>query len=192
MNKKEHKQNLLDQLYEPYKKCLKCPLGSAGRSRVVFGKGNPDARLMIIGEAPGKKEDEQGIPFVGKSGAFLTKILLDLGIARENVFITNIVKCRPPNNRKPLPIEIKTCTDLLLFNQIKIIQPQAICTLGSTAIEGLLKAKIKISAVHGTLFYFDSIATIPTYHPAYIARNPKMSAVFIEDIKKALTLSQEK
>jgi DNA polymerase len=147
---------------------------------------------MIIGEAPGRKEDELGIPFVGKSGALLTKILFELGIARENVFITNIVKCRPPNNRKPFPIEIKTCTELLLFNQIKIIQPQAICTLGSTAIEGLLKTKLKISAIHGTLFYFDSIATIPTYHPAYIARNPKMVPFFIKDIEKALTLSQKK
>lgn len=192
MNKKQYKQNLLDQLYAPYKKCLECPLGSMGRNRIVFGEGNPDARLMIIGEAPGKKEDLQGMPFVGKAGTLLTKILTNIGIDRKDIFITNVVKCRPPNNRKPLPLEINTCTDLLLINQIKIIQPQSICTLGTTATEGLLKTKVKISQIHGTPFYFDSIITIPTYHPAYIARNPKMSELLAQDIKKALDFAQNK
>src|SRR5258708_26049278 len=131
MTQKESKQLLLNRLYEPYKKCLMCPLATPTRKSVVFGEGNPDADYMIIGEAPGKDEEEQGIPFVGKSGRFLTKILTQLGINRQDIFITNSVKCRPPNNRKPTTLESKTCKDILLTNQINIIQPKAICTLGS-------------------------------------------------------------
>ena len=189
MNQKEHKQHLLDQLYEPYKKCLMCPLGTLGRKSVVFGSGNPDAKFMIIGEAPGKDEDEQGIPFVGRSGRFLTKILTNLGIKREDIFITNSVKCRPPNNRKPTLLESKTCKDLLLDHQIKIIQPGAICTLGSAATESLLKKPVKMNEIHGKFLYCNSIVVFPTYHPAYIMRNPKKIDSFIEDLKKFFSFS---
>src|SRR5437870_4631307 len=123
MNPKTYKQELLDKLYAPYKKCMECPLGNLGRTHVVFGEGNPDADLMFIGEGPGKEEDEQGRPFVGRSGKLLNHIFEIIGIHRKNVFITNIVKCRPPNNRKPLPIESNTCKSILLLNQIKIIRP---------------------------------------------------------------------
>jgi uracil-DNA glycosylase family 4 len=188
MNQRETKALLLQKLYEPYKKCLACPLGTLGRQTVVFGEGNPDAQFMIIGEAPGKDEDEQGIPFVGRSGKFLTKILTSLGINRKDIFITNSVKCRPPQNRKPTPLETKTCKNILLINQIKIIQPKVICTLGSAAIEALLESPVKISEIHGTQLLFDSIPIIPTYHPAYIMRTPKKLPFFINDIQMAYSL----
>lgn len=184
MDQKERKQLLLDKLYEPYRKCLECPLGMLGRTTVVFGAGNPDALFMIIGEAPGKNEDEQGLPFVGRSGQFLTKILTSLGVNRKDIFITNSVKCRPPNNRKPTPLETKTCKDLLLINQIKIIQPQAICTLGSAATESLLEKPVKMSTIHGNTFHFEAIPLFPTYHPAYVMRNRKKLAEFVDDLKK--------
>jgi len=192
MNKKESKKSLLEKLYEPYIKCLSCPLGFLGRKQVVFGAGNPDAEFMIIGEAPGKDEDEKGIPFVGRSGKFLTNILSSLGIKRENIFITNSVKCRPPENRKPKPIEVDTCKNILLFNQIDIIKPKVICTLGSSSLEALLEKSIKISEIHGSLLFFNSSTVIPTYHPAYVMRNKKMLPFFIEDIQRAYSLCNKK
>lgn len=186
MNPKTYKQLLLNQLYEPYKKCIACPLGTLGRTNIVFGEGNPDAKLMFIGEGPGREEDAQGRPFVGRSGKLLNHTLETLGINRQEIFITNIVKCRPPGNRKPTPIESKTCKTLLLLNQIKIIRPQAICTLGSAAIQGLLEKEVKITKMRGTKMIVDSITVIPTYHPAYILRNPKEYQLFENDIEKVL------
>jgi DNA polymerase len=188
MNQKETKQLLLEKLYEPYKKCMSCPLGKLGRQTIVFGEGNPDAQFIIIGEAPGQKEDEQGRPFVGRSGKLLTNILTSLGINREEIFITNIVKCRPPQNRKPTALESKTCKDILLINQINIIKPKVICTLGSSAIEALLEKPIKMSEVHGKQLVFGTSIIIPTYHPAYILRNQKMTADFKHDIQVAYSL----
>jgi len=185
MNAKMYKQSLLNDLYKPYQQCTACPLGSLGRTHVVFGEGNPDAELMFIGEGPGKTENEQGKPFVGKSGQLLNRILELAEIKRSNIFITNIVKCRPPNNRKPLPLEINTCKKILLFNQIKIIQPKIICTLGSAAIQGLLEKNVKITKLRGTLLQIDSINIIPTFHPAYVLRNPKELPTLLNDIKKA-------
>lgn len=192
VTQKESKKLLLEKLYEPYKKCFLCPLATPTRKFVVFGDGNPDAKFMIIGEAPGKDENEQGIPFVGKSGRFLTKILTQLNINREDIFITNSVKCRPPNNRKPTAIESKTCKDILLINQINIIQPKAICTLGSAATESLLAKSIKMNAIHGTTLFYDKIILFPTYHPAYIMRNPKKRDQFINDLQKFFSLFDSK
>ncbi len=191
MNQKDQKTVLLQQLYEPYIKCLSCPLGKLGRKTVVFGQGNPNAQLMIIGEAPGKDEDEQGIPFIGRSGKFLTKILTSLDINREKIFITNSVKCRPPQNRKPTPQETKTCKDLLLINQISIIKPKVICTLGSAAIEALLEKPVKMHEIHGTQLLFGSIIVIPTYHPAYILRNPKKTDLLTKDIYTAYSICKQ-
>ncbi len=185
MNAKMYKQNLLNELYKPYQQCTACPLGSLGRTNVVFGEGNPDAELMFIGEAPGREEDKQGRPFVGRSGQLLNRILELAGIKRPDVFITNIVKCRPPNNRKPLPLEINICKKILLFHQIKIIRPKTICTLGSSAIQGLLEKNVKITKLRGTLLQLDEINVIPTYHPAYVLRNPKELETLLNDIKKA-------
>jgi uracil-DNA glycosylase family 4 len=191
MNQKESKSLLLQKLYEPYKKCLSCPLGILGRQNVIFGDGNPDAKLMIIGEAPGKDEDVQGVPFIGRSGKFLTKILTSLGIDRKELFITNSVKCRPPQNRKPTTLESKTCKDILLINQIKIINPKVICTLGSAAIEALLERPVKMHEIHGTQLFFDSIIIIPTYHPAYVLRNPKKVDLFIKDLQTAYSICKQ-
>lgn len=182
MDERKYKQALLEKLYAPYAKCTACPLGSLGRINVVFGQGNPNARLMIIGEAPGKDEDIQGEPFVGRSGRLLTKALEAADIKREDIFITNIVKCRPPENRLPLPIESKTCKNLLLFNQIKIIRPAIICTLGSCALQELMNQEFKITKVRGTIQQKDDITVMPTYHPAYILRNPKELPTFLADI----------
>jgi uracil-DNA glycosylase family 4 len=189
MEPKQFKQQLLDQLYAPYKKCMECPLGNLGRKNVVFGEGNPDASLMFIGEAPGQDEDEQGRPFVGRSGKLLTQTLSSLSIARSDVFITNIVKCRPPNNRKPLPEEMSACKKLLLIHQIKIIRPRVICTLGAAAVEGLFEQLVKITQIRGTIMSYEGTHLIPTYHPAYILRNPSAFDTFKKDIQKAYFLS---
>lgn len=184
MTARLYKQELLNKLYEPYKQCVQCPLGTMGRKTVVFGQGNPDATVLFIGEGPGQEEDNQGSPFVGRSGKLLNKILEALNTSREEVFITNIVKCRPPNNRKPTPFESQTCKGLLLINQIKIIRPAIICTLGSAAIQGLLSNyDLKISAIRGKLLSYEGIPVLPTYHPAYILRNPKELETLYADIE---------
>lgn len=190
METKITKQKLLDHLYAPYKKCMECPLGSLGRTNVVFGSGNPDAQLLFIGEAPGRDEDLEGKPFVGRSGRLLTKTLEAYGIARSDVYITNIVKCRPPKNRKPLPLEAKTCKNLFLFNQIKIIKPRVICTLGSFALQELLDQTVQITKIRGIPIQHGTSTIIPTYHPAYILRNPAELKSFVLDIEKVAELIQ--
>jgi len=186
MNTKRYKQQLLDKLYEPYQKCLECPLGFQGRINVVFGEGDPDADFMFIGEAPGKDEDIQGKPFVGRSGKLLNKVLELIGMQRSDVFISNIVKCRPPGNRKPTPEESHICKNLLLKKQVKIICPKIICTLGSAAIQGLLEDyTLKITKTRGTFINWDNFTVLPTYHPAYILRNPKKLKTLVDDIKTA-------
>ncbi len=191
MDTKTYKEQLLAALYKPYIACMACPLATLGRTQVVFGQGNPDARLLLIGEAPGQDEDRLGLPFVGRSGQLLTRVLEALGISRnDDVYITNIVKCRPPNNRKPLPIESNTCKNLLLINQIKIIRPKVICTLGASSLEGLLGQEVKITKMRGLLYSTQDIPLIPTYHPAYILRNPAELKTMISDIEKAWNLAQ--
>lgn len=189
MNNIQKKQKLLDELYAPYKKCTQCPLGFLGRTTVVFGDGNPDAKLVLIGEGPGEQEDRQGKPFVGKSGALLTKILDTIGVSRTDIFITNIVKCRPPHNRTPVPLEMKTCKSILLEKQLTIIQPHVVCTLGSAALQGLLEHPIQITKERGIMREILGIRTIPTYHPAYILRNPTKLHTLVDDLHAAYTLS---
>ncbi len=188
MNQQIQKQALLDALYSPYKNCVMCPLGSLGRTNIVFGEGNPDAQLLLIGEGPGKNEDALARPFIGRSGQLLTKALNALEIHRDDIYITNIVKCRPPNNRAPLTNEVATCTSLLLEKQIKIIQPRAICTLGSSATNTLLKTMTPITKIRGTIQTYQSTPLIPTYHPAYILRNPKELVKLTQDLEKALKI----
>jgi uracil-DNA glycosylase len=185
---KKYKQILLDQLYLPYKQCTSCPLSQLGRKNIVFGEGNPDAKLILIGEAPGRDEDQQNRPFVGKSGQLLNHILDALNICREEIYITNIVKCRPPNNRTPHPIESKTCKNILLYHQINIIKPKIMCTLGAAAIQGLLEQEVKITRIRGNPITWHQYVVIPTYHPAYILRNPRELSHLAEDLESAAKL----
>lgn len=173
---------VLNALYEPYLNCQSCPLAKLGRTHIVFGEGNPDADLMIIGEGPGREEDLQGRPFVGRSGQLLNHILEATNIKREDVFITNIVKCRPPNNRQPLPNESNVCKKLFLLNQIKIVKPTVLCTLGASALSGLLETEVKITKIRGHQLSFNNTILVPTYHPAYILRNPKELVRFADDL----------
>lgn len=189
MDARTYKQQLLEELYEPYKKCMQCPLATQGRTQIVFGEGDPNAKLMFIGEGPGADEDAQGRPFVGRSGKLLTKTLEKIGITRESVFITNIVKCRPPNNRKPMPIESKTCKSILLAQQIKIIRPRVICTLGASSLEGLLEKPVFITKIRGSEITYESSIIIPAYHPAYVLRNPAAFNEFYSDIEMAYKTS---
>lgn len=185
MTKKDIKQQLLDELYSYYKNCIRCPLGSLGRTQVVFGRGNADAKILLVGEAPGRDEDTQGLPFVGRSGKLLMRILAELEIDMSEIYITNVVKCRPPANRTPLPEESLACTNLLLKKQIKVIAPLLICTLGSCATNLLLNNVSAISGIRGKLQEYDGIPLMPTYHPAYILRNPSKLSPLVDDLEKA-------
>ena len=187
----QQKQAQLELLYAPYIKCTMCPLGTLGRTNVVFGEGNPDATIMVIGEGPGQDEDAQGRPFVGRSGKLLTRLLELAEIHRPDIFITNIVKCRPPDNRKPTTLESFTCKNLLLLKQIEIIQPLVICTLGSSALEGLLASPVKITAQRGKKITWQNITLLPTYHPAYVLRNPSQLDVMLSDIITVKKISEE-
>lgn len=180
------KQEQLSKLFAPYINCQKCPLAAQGRTQVVFGTGNSQATLMFVGEGPGRDEDRLGSPFVGRAGQLLNKIIDAMGMKREDVYISNAVKCRPPNNRTPLSLEVNTCKNLLLFKEIDIIQPKIICTLGSPATKALLGDHVQISHARGIFSDFNGIAVMPTYHPAYLLRNPAEKRTVWEDMKKIL------
>ncbi len=160
--------------------CVKCPHLASSRQTVVFGVGNIDSPLMFVGEAPGADEDEQGEPFVGKAGQLLTKIIQAMGLQRDDVYIGNILKCRPDTpgqsagNRKPRPDEMATCLPYL-HEQIDLIQPKVLVALGATAVEGLLGKTIGITKLRGTWQTYRNIPLMPTYHPAYLLRNQAMS-----------------
>lgn len=177
-------QTLLDDIKCKYKDCQECPLAKQGRSQVVFGIGNPHAKLMFVGEGPGRDEDKQGMPFVGRAGQLLTKIIEAMKLTREEVYISNVVKCRPPNNRTPLPNESDICKNLILFKEIEIIKPKIICALGATATQGLLGYDANISKTRGIFFKFNDALVLPTYHPAYLLRNPDAKKIVWEDMKK--------
>ncbi|MFQ6082580.1 MAG: uracil-DNA glycosylase family protein [Candidatus Aminicenantia bacterium] len=149
--------------------CRKCRLFSS-RTNLVFGQGNSDADLMFIGEAPGEDEDRVGEPFVGKAGQLLTKIIKAMNLTRADVYITNVVKCRPPSNRNPREDEIKQCWPYLI-RQINLIRPKIIVALGKIAAQALLDDKSPISYLRGNFYQFQNIKVIPTYHPAYLVRN---------------------
>jgi DNA polymerase len=183
---KKNKEEQLKKLYSNYKNCQECPLAKLGRTQVVFGHGNPKTKLMFVGEGPGKDEDLQGSPFVGKAGKLLTKIINAMNLQREDVYITNVVKCRPPNNRLPLPQESEICKNLILFREIEIINPHIICTLGSCATQALLGDTIKITKVRGIFSKFYNHLIMPTFHPAYLLRNPIAKKAVWEDMKKIM------
>jgi DNA polymerase len=179
-----NKAEALAKLFAPYKNCKNCPLGNLGRTQVVFGDGNPNASLMFVGEGPGRDEDKNGKPFVGRAGKLLTKIIEAMDMKREDVYISNVVKCRPPGNRTPLPEESKACTPILLFKEIEIVGPDIICTLGACATQLLINQTTRISHARGQFYAFASSLLAPTYHPAYLLRNPGAKRAVWEDMKK--------
>ena len=162
--------------------CTRCQLHK-GRKSVVFGDGNPHARLVFVGEAPGREEDLQGKPFVGQAGELLTRIIQAIDLTREEVYITNIVKCRPPQNRDPEPDEIKTCLPFLI-KQLETIGPKIICALGTFAAQTLLETEERISALRGHFHTYQGARLMPTYHPAFLLRNPQSKRDVWEDMKK--------
>ncbi len=166
--------------------CCKCPLAKT-RKNVVFGAGNIKARLMFIGEAPGYEEDIQGLPFVGEAGKLLTKIIEAMGLKRDEVYICNILKCRPPGNRNPLPEEIPLCIEHL-YKQIEYIRPEVICGLGKFASQVLLKTDTPITRLRGSWHEFKGIRFMPTYHPAYLLRNPHDKKLVWQDMKKIIEI----
>jgi uracil-DNA glycosylase len=169
------------ELNDKIKGCLNCQLGHT-RKNFVFGSGNPDADIMVIGEAPGADEDEQGLPFVGRAGQLLTKILESINLSRDEVFICNIIKCRPPSNRRPEASEVAECMPYLL-KQIDLIKPVFIIALGATAVESLLNLKGKMGDLRGKFLDFHGIKTLVTYHPAALLRNPNWKRDVWEDVK---------
>lgn len=171
----------LNEYYKEIKGCSLCGLYKT-RKNFVFGEGNPYAKLVFVGEAPGQDEDEQGRPFVGKAGQLLTKIIESISFKREEVFILNVLKCRPPNNRPPEPDEVKKCKPYLL-RQLEIIKPKLCCTLGNPATQALLNTKEGITKLRGRIFEFNGIEIIPTYHPSACLRFPDYKKDVWKDVK---------
>jgi uracil-DNA glycosylase len=179
------KNEQLTNLREEIGDCHRCKL-SRGRKNIVFGTGDANARLLFIGEAPGKEEDIQGEPFVGEAGMLLTKLIEKMGFKRDSVYIANIIKCRPPMNRDPEEDEIISCR-AFLDKQIDIIAPKIIITLGRIALQTLMSNdKIKITAARGTFFEYKGIPVMPTFHPAYLLRNPKDKWLTWADVQKVM------
>jgi DNA polymerase len=167
--------------------CTRCKLHALGRKQIVFGVGNPDADLMFVGEAPGADEDIQGVPFVGRAGQLLTKIVEAIGLSRDDVYIANVIKCRPPQNRNPEPDEVDTC-EPFLFQQIDVIKPKVIVALGTFAARALLRTLEPISRLRGRVFEYRGAKLVPTFHPAYLLRNPASKREVWEDMKLVRSL----
>lgn len=174
----------LESLKAEISNCKRCSLHKT-RHNIVLGAGNPKAQLMFIGEAPGEDEDLKGLPFVGRAGQLLTKIIEAMGLSRDDVYIANILKCRPPNNRPPLPNEIEECEDILK-KQIDIIKPKIICALGKFASQTLLRTEMTISCLRGDFKEYNGIKLMPTFHPAYLLRNPNDKKLVWSDMKKIM------
>ena len=172
----------LDSIRQELGECTRCRLHE-GRNHLVFGEGNPQAALIFVGEGPGRDEDLQGRPFVGRAGELLTRIIEAIELTREDVYIANIVKCRPPNNRDPKPDEIQTCLPFLL-KQLGAIKPRIICCLGTFAAQTLLETEEKISSLRGRFHDYQGTKLMPTYHPAFLLRNPQFKRDVWEDMKR--------
>ena len=166
--------------------CTRCPLHRTRRN-LVFGEGSPGAKLVFVGEAPGEEEDKQGRPFVGRAGQLLTKIISAMGLAREDVYICNILKCRPPGNRNPKEDEIATCEPFLV-KQLEAINPEIICALGTFAAKTLLRTEAPISSIRGKFHDYHGRKLMPTYHPAYLLRNPEAKKPVWEDVQKIMKI----
>ncbi len=174
----------LDDIANAIRICTQCQL-HATRTNTVPGAGNPHADIFFLGEGPGAKEDEQGLPFIGRSGELLTRLLQDAGLLRDQVFITSLVKCRPPKNRNPLHAEIIACQPYLQA-QLRVIQPKIICTLGAPATTTLLGIKQPLSTIRGHWYSYHGIKLMPTFHPAYLLRSRSKIPLFQEDVENMI------
>ncbi|MDD5544589.1 MAG: uracil-DNA glycosylase [Acidobacteriia bacterium] len=172
----------LEQIQADLGDCQRCKLAPT-RKTIVFGSGNPKAPLMFVGEAPGADEDEQGLPFVGRAGQLLTKIIEAINLKREDVYICNVIKCRPPENRTPERDEIEACSPFLL-RQIQAVQPKVIVCLGAPAMQTLMKIKVGITQIRGQWYEYEGIKLMATFHPAYCLRWPDKKREVWEDMKK--------
>jgi uracil-DNA glycosylase len=181
------RREALKQVLAQARQCTRCPELAATRKTVVFGAGNADAELMFIGEAPGASEDEQGLPFVGRAGKLLDKLLEEIGLSRESVFVANTLKCRPPGNRDPLPVEIENCQEYLL-RQVELIQPAVICTLGNFSTKLLRGDPTGITRLHGQPEVIElgrrAVRLYPIYHPAAALYTPRMLETLREDFAR--------
>jgi uracil-DNA glycosylase family 4 len=180
------RRDRLVELYHEASDCPRCPL-AATRTKVVFGSGNADAELMFVGEAPGAEEDRQGLPFVGRAGALLSELLGGIGLTREDVFVANVLKCRPPGNRDPQPVEIETCSPYL-HQQVELIQPKVVGTLGNFATKLLTGSRAGITKVRGTpqvhVLGGRAVYLMPLLHPAAALRTPSLVETLREDFRK--------
>ena len=182
----ETKQDALARLEGEVMACTRCPLYRT-RTRHVFGSGDPEARLVFVGEAPGREEDLQGKPFVGAAGQLLTKMIEAMGLKRERVYICNVLKDRPPQNRLPQPEEIDACLPFL-ERQLAIIRPEVICVLGAIAAKALLGPHVAITKIRGQVFDYQGIHLVPTFHPAFLLRNPPAKRLAWQDLKRLKAL----
>jgi DNA polymerase len=180
-------QDALRAIREDLGDCVRCKLHGLGRTQIVFGVGNPNADLMFVGEAPGADEDIQGEPFVGRAGQLLTKIIEAIGLRREEVYIANVLKCRPPNNRNPEPDEVQQCEPFLM-RQIDSVKPKVIVALGKFGAQCLLKTNDPITRLRGREYRFRDAVLVPTYHPAYLLRTPSAKREVWEDMKRVREL----
>ncbi len=182
----EQAQAKLDGIRKEMGACVQCTL-HAERSNIVFGEGNPKTQLVLVGEGPGREEDRTGRPFVGRAGQLLDRILAAMGTRREEVYICNVVKCRPPNNRVPQDEEMRTC-GMFLTKQLEVIQPRHVLALGSTAVKYLIGSNQPMSKLRGRFFeYRYGTKILPTYHPAYLLRNPAAKKLVWEDVQKIMS-----
>lgn len=165
--------------------CNRCPLATQGRHTIVFGDGDPNARLMFVGEGPGADEDAQGLPFVGRAGQLLNNMIAAMGLKRGEVYIANVVKCRPPGNRTPEPVEANTCMQFL-WRQIDVVKPEVIVALGATAATYLMGGKASLASLRGRIHSLRGAKLIVTYHPAYLLRDPRQKAEAWKDLQIAM------
>ena len=173
----------LQELSASLHNCQRCKLAKLGRTQVVFGTGNPTASIMFVGEAPGSNEDQKGEPFVGAAGKLLDKLLESAGLSRAQVYIANVIKCRPPNNRDPEPDEVETCKPFLL-QQIEMIQPKLVCTLGNWATQTILGKKVPITKVKASAIKLERFVVFPLLHPAAALHQGNLLETLHEDFKK--------
>jgi DNA polymerase len=182
-----------EELKENYSTCKKCQELCKSRSQVVFGNGNPHSKIILLGEAPGSTEDKQGIPFCGMSGQILTQLLSQVGLTREDVFITNTILCRPEKNRNPNKDEVENCRERL-DKLISIMQPEVIVTIGNFATDRIIQ-KTGVTSIHGKVFNYNNISVVPVIHPAnylYSGRNPELFNQMLEDFKVIASLVKSK